>query len=207
MRTLLVFVLALLLSGCALFETYRPDDYLTDKTYQRIVFEPIAAAPVGGMTLLLERAKTYCAKPGGIAVALEVPATEAPRAWTIADLEKARMRWRKLQPSAGTLVVSVLFVRGSFADDPATAGYAFARDAFAIFVDVQQQNKAPIQSVTVHEMGHLLGLVNQGSSMVHAHESKDGPGHCDNLACVMAPKAPPQPFPDYDDNCKADLRR
>lgn len=41
------------------------------------------------------------------------------------------------------------------------------------------------QSTLVHEMGHALGLVNNGVSMVSSHQDTANGKHCTNTSCVM----------------------
>ena len=37
----------------------------------------------------------------------------------------------------------------------------------------------------VHELGHLMGLVNTGADMVTAHQDEEHGAHCDNPDCIM----------------------
>lgn len=41
------------------------------------------------------------------------------------------------------------------------------------------------QATIIHEMGHALGLVNNGLPMVTKHQDKDHGAHCSNPDCVM----------------------
>jgi hypothetical protein len=61
-----------------------------------------------------------------------------------------------------------------------------------------------------HEMGHILGLVDQGTPMVTAHKSNNG-AHCTNTSCLMyhiieTSGNSSTPIPTLDDRCRADLR-
>lgn len=61
-----------------------------------------------------------------------------------------------------------------------------------------------------HEMGHLLGLVDQGSPMVTPHKSNNG-AHCNNSSCLMnyvieTSGNASTPIPVLDANCRADLK-
>lgn len=61
-----------------------------------------------------------------------------------------------------------------------------------------------------HEMGHILGLVDQGTPMVTPHKSNNG-AHCNNTACLMyhiieTSGNSGTPIPTLDANCRADLR-
>ncbi len=41
------------------------------------------------------------------------------------------------------------------------------------------------QSVVVHELGHALGLVDNGTPVTSLHEDSAHPAHCNNQSCVM----------------------
>ena len=61
-----------------------------------------------------------------------------------------------------------------------------------------------------HEMGHILGLVDQGSTMVTPHKSNNG-AHCNSSSCLMyhiieTTGNASTPIPTLDANCRADLR-
>lgn len=61
-----------------------------------------------------------------------------------------------------------------------------------------------------HEMGHILGLVDQGTTMVAPHKSSNG-AHCNNSGCLMyhiieTTGNSSTPIPTLDDQCRADLR-
>ena len=61
-----------------------------------------------------------------------------------------------------------------------------------------------------HEMGHLLGLVDQGTPMVAPHKSNNG-AHCTSSSCLMyyiieTSGNPSTPIPLLDANCRNDLR-
>jgi hypothetical protein len=43
-----------------------------------------------------------------------------------------------------------------------------------------------VEQVTlIHEIGHAIGLVNNGLPMVEAHQDADHGAHCNNPDCVM----------------------
>lgn len=41
------------------------------------------------------------------------------------------------------------------------------------------------QTTMIHELGHALGLVNNGLAMARDHQDEENGAHCDNDACVM----------------------
>jgi hypothetical protein len=178
----------------------------------------------GALELLVFRASQHCAKPGGIQLVVDpvVPATApvgtAGVVRSLADLEAFAAAHRRLAGDATTAVLYIEYVDGTFEGTARTLGASFGPDAIAVFKDqiVASFPDAPGSAesrVLVHELGHELGLVNEGAPMVVPHEDPLHPAHCVNPSCVMfwtlhsasadTSQLPPD---DYDDNCKADLR-
>ena len=46
-------------------------------------------------------------------------------------------------------------------------------------------NRITVYVYMLHEIGHILGLVNNGAAMVTAHEDGDNRAHCTNTNCLM----------------------
>jgi hypothetical protein len=85
---------------------------------------------------------------------------------------------------------------------------------FSVGVTENDKIKA-IAMLLAHEFGHLLGLVDMGTSMVTGHRDTDNGNHCNNNACLMHHTFEPetQNFarivisnPSFDANCINDLR-
>lgn len=79
--------------------------------------------------------------------------------------------------------------------------------------------EAAIEESTLnHELGHLMGLVNLGSTMVHEHEDTDAENHCNINGCLMSAQltfgsgakkmllANKNAPPSLDTECLADLK-
>ncbi len=71
-------------------------------------------------------------------------------------------------------------------------------------------------TVINHELGHILGLVNLGTTMKYAHQDVEHGAHCDNQDCLMNWEAETgnavsnlfgsTPIPTFDQNCILDLQ-
>jgi hypothetical protein len=181
----------------------------------------------GALALFVQRATEHCRKPGGIALTLDgdvAPVNSGATRWTTDQLLAFQSANRKAKTSGDTIVLQVLYLDGSLASDSTALAVTVGPDLVAVFKDrvvatAPADESAAESSVLVHELGHVLGLVNQPDLMVTPHEDLQHPGHCNNRLCVMfwelevhAPAGAVEPhgaeFPplDYDDNCKADLR-
>ena len=111
------------------------------------------------------------------------------REWT-ADQIRAEADRSGLAQSRDGAVMRILYLRGSFAESETVLGLAVRSDVAAIFSDKVDEaaglvgDPARIEdAVTVHEAGHLLGLVDLFLDTGRA--DPDHPGHSPNRGSVM----------------------
>ena len=98
-----------------------------------------------------------------------------------------------LQPAPGTVDVGLIFLNGTFEGRTAVlgvhiSGYPFTfvfKDVVAGVTGPSSQKRYVEQSVAVHEIGHAVGLVNNGVPMSAPHEDQDHPKHTLNEDGVM----------------------
>ena len=90
--------------------------------------------------------------------------------------------------------VYVLFLNGFYEVDgealESVLGVAFpGTGVIALFKPAMASNDADVrfveQSTLVHEIGHAVGLVNNGVPLTSAHHDADHGAHCTNSNCVM----------------------
>jgi hypothetical protein len=89
--------------------------------------------------------------------------------------------------------ISVIFVNGQLNGDPNIMGVQFGGYPFAfVFKDVvvsvgggTLSQRYVEQATVVHELGHAVGLVNNGVPMQVAHEDPSHAKHSTNTDCVM----------------------
>ena len=113
--------------------------------------------------------------------------------WSIDDVLKLS---KKTSTSSSATTFEIYFLNGHAAENPGIIGFHIDRTKIiAIFKDVirstgtldqlQLVPKYVEQSTLVHEMGHALGLVNNGVPMQVNHQDKAHGAHCSNSKCVM----------------------
>lgn len=120
--------------------------------------------------------------------------------WSAQDVADIALQYRRTDSSPKTGSFFIVFLRGYFkpegeASSTSTIGIQITGTTIiAIFKDVVQSlgnspnNLVQIyteQSTLVHEMGHALGLVNNGIPMHTNHQDHQHGTHCTNPDCVM----------------------
>jgi hypothetical protein len=136
--------------------------------------------------------------PTTLAEMTEIPA-QAQATWTIEEILALAAAHRKTASTATTGSFFIVFVKGYLdnagAADTNVIGVSLSgTTVIAIFKDVVESTGAnpagPIpkfveQSTIVHEMGHALGLVNNGVPPAAAHQDEPHGKHCTNPNCVL----------------------
>lgn len=202
------------MSGCfdRLKETFTGDytppgkdhaDFLDDAKYDSLLveidyadgFAPSQAA----LDLLKQRMNERLTKPGGIEVRLDdkISATSPTRTIEqVADLED---RHRDEKKGDGRAVLYVLYLDGNSDQDSGDSlvlGAAYSGSSVVMFQETIRAAAEDIpllttsatsieRAVLVHELGHILGLVNNHLPMQRAHEDAAHETHSTNQNSVM----------------------
>lgn len=126
---------------------------------------------------------------------------------TLADLRALSDTWAATHEAAdGEALLHMLYVDGRYEGDDgdgAVLGFAYGGDRMVMFADniaraceggpllgflpaVRARLCSDLEgSVLIHEVGHLLGLVNNGTPMVADHQDEPNGAHDVNEDCVM----------------------
>jgi hypothetical protein len=141
------------------------------------------------------------AKPGGVSVTrdqMALPRKGSSYEWTQSELFQLADSTFTLPRAADTVRMHVLFLDGQF-NGGQVLGLAWSSTHLVVFKETIERQcrsglgatlgdqvcEAAEQGVWVHELGHLLGLVNNGLPMVTPHQDAAHPGHDGNEGCVM----------------------
>ena len=144
--------------------------------------------------LLEERLESVCDKPSGISVRFTEVDFNHQGDWSAQDVRDKGWEAKDTSPTDGTtLRWQVLFPSGVYEED-SVLGVAVDASTVALFSDTIEEADGPFgrpsvedveNSVLVHEVGHLLGLVNLVYQSPIDHEDPDHPGHSSNDESVM----------------------
>lgn len=165
--------------------------YLRPAASSSIVVQVLAQRGAGPDPATVQRVTATLGDVSGKPVAATTTSLggEAPRSWT-ADELRALADSAVVAQSVERAVLTLLFVRGGFADNQQAVGVAVRSDVAAVFAErideaagVLGNRSAVEEAVAVHEIGHLLGLVDIVLDTGRA--DPEHPGHSPNRRSVM----------------------
>lgn len=131
-------------------------------------------------------------KPGGIRFLVDDKIPASRSSWNGGDIEDLERRYRDRHSGGDTATVWIVYLNGRFEDGSGALGVAFRASRIALFKDRIADAAIPTvpasrveRSVIVHEVGHVLSLVNLGWESPRDHEDPAHAGHSRNRASVM----------------------
>jgi len=131
-------------------------------------------------------------KPSGIVVERgnEIPSGKSQ--WSIGELVALESANRARHSGGTRATMWIGFVDGAFAPNSNALAVAFGASSTAIFRDRIDAATSSLvlepeieRSVVLHEVGHLLALVNIGYRSRYDHEDPQHPNHSNNSESVM----------------------
>ncbi len=168
-----------------------------DKIQVEILHVPGQAPTSASVNNLRNFIGTYLNKPGGVTVDLKEINITAQNQYSLTDITRIEDEQRTLYNSGKTIAVSALFLDGEYSgntENGSVLGIAYRNTSFVIFEatikEFSQQVFAPslttLESTVIHhELGHLLGLVNNGTTPQSNHHDATNGAHCDVDGCLM----------------------
>ncbi len=113
--------------------------------------------------------------------------------WTTNELVEVAEKIKTPMLQEFEIQTYVIYLKGTFNGNPEIIGLHLTGENYVfIFKDVIEsvggsplQQKYVEQSTVVHELGHLVGLVNNGIKPVSNHEDQANPHHTIHKDCVM----------------------
>lgn len=171
---------------------------LTSTTYTSMIVEvdyESGYKPFTSSTdMLIDRLTSVCDKPDGISIEFEEVNFGQQGDWSAEDVRDKAWDEKSGSPREdSTLRWQLIFPAGTYSD-ASVLGVAVDASTVALFSDSIDQAEGPLgrpsvedveNSVVVHEVGHLLGLVNLVYESPVDHEDDEHPGHSNNDDSVM----------------------
>jgi len=125
--------------------------------------------------------------------------TVADEQLTSADILALATMHRDQLDTSSKKTYYLIFVSGNFADEsgplPGVLGVSLGdTGVIAMFKDVIRSTNIPAfpnvvryveQSTLIHELGHAIGLVDNGVPLATSHKDAEHGAHCNNDRCVM----------------------
>lgn len=145
------------------------------------------------MELVKTRLQEVCDKPGGITIKATETNFAIDTSWSSDDVREARWKHGGDAMGSNTLHWYFLFPAGMH-EDESVLGVAVDASTVAIFKDSVKEAEGLFgrpsseeveRAVTIHEAGHLLGLVNLVYKSQIDHEDSGNAGHSSNDNSVM----------------------
>lgn len=152
-------------------------------------YEPTSSA----LDRLRSRLASVADKPNGIQILPVETFTDDRSPWSEDDLLAVERKYRDNYSSRSAMVLYVLYVDGSYSEQSDALGLAYDSSTYAVFAEkIRESAATPLvpaasieQAVVVHEMGHVLALVNLGYTSPRDHEDPDHRGHSSDPNSVM----------------------
>lgn len=201
--------------------------FLADSEFKKMNLEIIYMSTVPPNEDAVEHLKSFLLnhlkKPSGINIKLHQIETHDQPSYSIEDLKEIESEYRQEYNKEDIIAASLIIVDGEYASNNQVLGVAYKNTSMALFGKtiaeysggLSQPTKEKLEATIMnHEMGHLLGLVNVGTSMVENHQDSENGSHCDNDECLMyfavetteiASFLVGNNIPTLDQNCKNDL--
>jgi len=238
-----LILIVLLLAGCSKKDSYvnnpgasglhnravgaSANEILSSSKYSSLKIEvmymsgyPPDAAALGHLQNTLS---ALVNKPSGISVVTRAISASSNTVLSLDEVVDIEKNNRTAFTSGSELAVCILYTNGTYTDNN-VIGIAYKNTSVVIFGETIYDNSGGIgqasrtkleATVLEHELGHLMGLVDLGSSMQTGHKDSAHGNHCNNSNCLMYYASETRDIlgflitgniPPFDTNCRADLQ-
>lgn len=181
----------------------RHEQYIRSEFYPRLVLEVDFVEgklpPASVDTAVVEGFATVLSKPQGIVVQHDqaLPSRGADHVWTFGELVELAREQFDLEVPTGTIKIHTMILDGSY-ENPNVLGVAWASKYLVLFKDrldsacnanlgalTASVCEEALRGVWTHELGHVIGLVNNGVSMKTPHQDEAHGAHDTSTECIM----------------------
>lgn len=172
-------------------------DLLLDDVYRSLTIEiqymPGYAPDAETVANLRGFLYEHVQKPGGIRVTTKEIASPADTVLTMDEVVAIERANRTAFATRDRLTLYILYANGYYTD-PNILGWAYRNTSAVLFAKkIHEHSDRPGKpdrtkletTVLLHELGHLLGLVNVGTPLQSPHKDDHHGKHCKNPRCLM----------------------
>lgn len=178
-----------------------PADFLSSANYDKLIVQVVSVqgeepsqASINNVTAFLQK---HLNKPAGIEVVQSSIASPGKSILSLDDIKALEKANRSSNAADRVLTAYIFFADGDYdqnSGNQKVLGIAYGFSSVVIFEKtirnisggIGQPSSTSVEtSVTEHEFGHVLGLVNNGTPMVAAHQDEPHGRHCTNKDCLM----------------------
>lgn len=195
-------------TGGSVRDAQRPLDYVRAEPFGKLVlevdsvpgFEPRASVEA----LIMDRLGQLLDKPSGVET-VQDEALAGRDTWSFTALQELAEATFDDAPGEGAIAMHAMFVDGTYSGPELKGtvfGLAWANREIAIFKEtiekacrggtlglvgpLEEQACAEAErAIWLHELGHVIGLVNDGLPMLEPHEDADHPAHDASDKCLL----------------------
>ena len=175
------------------------NDLLSDKKYEDLIVEIQYMSGFRPDDAAIDNLKSFLSDRlhKNVSVTFTEISAQGKATYSLDDIHSIEDANRREFTAKKQIAVYFLFLDGGYSedtDDSKVLGVAYYNTSMAIFkksIDDLSggfgQPSAVLMETTVinHEFGHILGLVNTGSSMQTSHQDAANGAHCNNQDCLM----------------------
>jgi len=203
------------------------NELLSSSKYKSLTVEvqymPGFAPDNNALTQLQQFLSNHLNKPGGITITTRQIAAASGTTLNAQQVHQIEKQNRSEFSNSDGIAVYILYTNGEYTNNQ-TLGIAYRNTSAALFGKTIRDNSGGVGQVSrtkleatvlQHELGHLLGLVDNGTSMQTPHKDAGHGSHCNNSNCLMFYASETTDIlgflltgnvPSLDANCVADLR-
>ena len=178
-----------------------PSDFLSEKKYEKLVVEVKCVSGYELNSTSLNELSSFLSqrlnKSEGISIAQHAIVSPGKSNYTLEDIKNIEGSNRTANTSGNTIGLFVFIADGDYTGNSGnykTLGITYSNSSVVLFGKtihdfsggIGQPSVSVLETtVTEHEFGHVLGLVNNGSSMQVNHQDVSNGKHCNNQNCLM----------------------
>ncbi|HEY5826202.1 MAG TPA: peptidase [Cyclobacteriaceae bacterium] len=218
-------------SVATLNSSIAPNDFLSGQKYNALTIEIKYVEGFAPSASSLDNLKSFLQtrlnKPSGITFTQSSVVSSGKTTLTFTDIQNLEKANRSLSIKDKSLVAYIYFADAEYSENTDTTkvlGAAYGNSSMIIFEKsikglsggLGKPSASVLESIVMdHEFGHLLGLVNNGSTMQTPHQDSANGKHCTQTDCLMNYKTESSrmianlsggTIPSLDANCIADLK-